>query len=223
LEELGPEQEIVEQVPTTTEEIIVEEQPYHPMEGERVSLARTFGGRSLLREILETALLTAIIFLILNTTTGRFQVRGSSMEPTLFDGQYLLISKVTYWIHPPERGDVIVFHPPNNPSDDYIKRVVGLPGERVEIQGGGVSVNGVQLQEPYIANPGSYSGAWELGEGEYFVLGDNRRNSSDSHTWGVFPGDDIVGKAWLCYWPPEQWSLVTHYTFPGLVEEAEAE
>jgi signal peptidase I len=221
LEELGPEQEIVEQVPTTTEEIIVEEQPYHPMEGERVSLARTFGGRSLLREILETALLTAIIFLVLNTTTGRFQVRGSSMEPTLFDGQYLLISKVTYWIHPPERGDVIVFHPPNNLSDDYIKRVVGLPGEHVEIQGGGVSINGVQLQEPYIANPGSYSGVWDLGEEEYFVLGDNRRNSSDSHTWGVFPGGNIVGKAWLCYWPPEQWSLVTHYTFPDLVEEAE--
>jgi signal peptidase I len=213
LEELGPEQEIVEQVPVATEEIGVEEQPYHPTEGERVSLARAFGGRSLLRETLETALLTAIIFLILNTTTGRFQVRGSSMEQTLFDGQYLLISKVTYWISPPERGDVIVFHPPNNLSDDYIKRIVGLPGERVEIQNGEVSVDGVQLLEPYIANPGSYSGVWEPGEGEYFVLGDNRRNSSDSHTWGVFPGDNIVGKAWLCYWPPEQWGPVAHHTF----------
>ena len=100
----------------------------HPPDGERVSLARAFGGRSLLREALETILLTLIIFLALNTATGRFQVRGSSMEPTLQDGQFLVISKLAYWVHPPERGDIIVFHPPNHLSDDYIKRVVGLPG-----------------------------------------------------------------------------------------------
>ena len=215
MEELESQEAQGEQIP------VVDAGPHHPAESERVSLARAFGGRSVLREILETVLLTVIIFLILNATTGRFQVRGSSMEPALHDGQYLLISKLTYWVHPPERGDVIVFHPPRNPGDDYIKRIVGLPGERVEIQSGRVSVNGVLLEEPYIANSGSYSGAWELGDGEYFVLGDNRRNSSDSHTWGVFPGDNVVGKAWLCYWPPEKWSFVIHYTFPEPVDQGE--
>jgi signal peptidase I len=185
--------------------------------GERVSLAHTFGARSFFREVLETICLTAIIFLALNTTTGRFQVRGSSMEPTLHNGQYLVISKVTYWIHPPERGDVIVFHPPNSLDDDYIKRVIGLPGELVEIRQGALFVDGVQLDESYIINPGVYSGAWQLEGDEYFVLGDNRRNSSDSHTWGVLPKENIVGKAWLGYWPPEEWGVVRHHVFsqPG--------
>jgi len=193
----------------------------HPSDGERISLARAFGGRSLLREVLETILLTIIIFLVLNTATGRFQVRGSSMEPTLHDGQYLVISKLTYWIHPPERGDIIVFHPPDNPAEDYIKRIVGLPGEQVEIQSGQVWVDGILLEEPYIANHSSYSGSWSLGDGEYFVLGDNRSNSSDSHTWGMLPQENIVGKAWLCYWPPEEWGLVAHYTFPEPAEQGD--
>jgi len=213
LEELTQAQD--EQAPVT------DAQAYRSSDGEQVSLARAFGGRSVLREVLETILLTAIIFLMLNTTTGRFQVRGSSMVPTLHNGQYMLISKMIYWIHPPERGDVIVFHPPNSLSDDYIKRVVGLPGEHVEIRDGVVSVDGILLEEPYIANTGSYSGVWDLGEEDYFVLGDNRRNSSDSHTWGVFPRENIVGKAWLCYWPPEKWGSVTHYAFPTPADQGD--
>jgi signal peptidase I len=208
LEELQPEEARREQLPAADPEF------YHSSDSERISLSRAFGGRSFLREILETILLTGIIFLVLNTTTGRFQVRGSSMEPTLEDGQYMVVSKVVYWIHSPERGDVIVFHPPNNPNEDYIKRIIGLPGEQVEIESGTVLAGSVLLEEPYIASPGFYSGVWDLGEGEYFVLGDNRRNSSDSHAWGVFPEKDIVGKAWLCYWPPEKWGLVEHYVFP---------
>lgn len=208
MEELQPEEARREQLPAADPEF------YHSSDSERISLSRAFGGRSFLREILETILLTGIIFLVLNTTTGRFQVRGSSMEPTLEDGQYMVVSKVVYWIHSPERGDVIVFHPPNNPKEDYIKRIIGLPGEQVQIESGTVLADGVLLEEPYIASPGFYSGVWDLGEGEYFVLGDNRRNSSDSHAWGVFPEKDIVGKAWLCYWPPEKWGLVEHYVFP---------
>ncbi len=208
MEELQPTQIQDEQIAAPDAE------QYQPPDDERVSLARTFGGPSMLREILETILLTIIIFVVLNITTGRFQVRGSSMEPTLHDGQYMIISKLIYWIHPPERGDVIVFRPPNGSGDDYIKRVVGLPGEQVEIRDGVVSVGGILMDEPYIANPGFYSGVWELGDGQYFVLGDNRRNSSDSHSWGVFPGENIVGKAWLCYWPPEEWGLTAHHVFP---------
>jgi signal peptidase I len=184
-----------------------------PATRERVSIGRTFGGTSLLREIAETVLLTLMIFLVLNTTTGRFQVRGSSMEPTLHDGQYLIISKLIYWMRSPERGDVIVFEPPGNPDEDYIKRVIGLPGEQVEIRDGIVSINGAPLKEPYIESPAFYSGTWNLGAGEYFVLGDNRRNSSDSHSWGVLPHDNVVGKAWLCYWPPEEWGMVAHESF----------
>jgi len=178
------------------------------------SLSRSFGGKSILREIVETALLTLIVFLILNTLTGRFQVRGSSMEPTLEDGQYLVVSKLTYWLETPERGDIMVFHPPNGQSEDYIKRIVGLPGEQVRIEGGEVLVDGVPLNEPYVVSEGVYSGLWRLGSDEYFVLGDNRSNSSDSHTWGTLPEENIVGKAWLCYWPPEAWGLVAHHAFP---------
>jgi len=187
-----------------------------PAGDQPVSLSRAFGGRSVLREIAETVLLTLIIFLSLNATTGRFQVRGSSMMPTLQDGQYLVISKLIYWIHPPERGDIIVFRPPNNPDEDYIKRIVGLPGEQIEIQNGELWVDNVSFEEPYIVAPSHYSGSWDLEAGEYFVLGDNRSNSSDSHSWGMLPRENIVGKAWLCYWPPEEWGLMAHYTFPEI-------
>lgn len=188
---------------------------FHPTQ-ESISLSEAFGGQSLLRDILETLLLTLIIFLVLNTLTGRFQVRGSSMEPTLHDGQYLVVSKLTYWIHPPERGDVVVFRPPGNRKEDYIKRIIGLPGDKIEIRNGEIQVNGARLEEPYIADATPYAGSWEVEPGKYFVLGDNRRNSSDSHTWGVLPRENIVGKAWFCYWPPEAWGLVEHHTFPEL-------
>lgn len=168
---------------------------------------------------METVLLAVVIFLALNTATGRFQVRGASMLPTLHNGQYLVISKVTYWIHPPERGDVIVFHPPTSPGEDYIKRIVGLPGEQVEIRGGEVRVDGQPLAEPFVTDPGTYSGSWNLADGEYFVLGDNRRNSSDSHTFGVISEATVVGKAWLSYWPPENWRLVAHHLYEELAEE----
>jgi len=206
---------------TQAEHFLTDLEHRHTLDGERVSLTRAFGARSLLREVLETVLLTAIVFLVLNTATGRFQVRGSSMEPTLHDGQYLVISKLIYWIHSPERGDVTVFHPPNNPADDYIKRIVGLPGEQVEIKNGAVWVDGVLLDESYITDAGSYSGEWRLEDGEYFVLGDNRDNSSDSHSWGLLPEGNIVGKAWLCYWPPEEWGLVVHHTFPESADQGD--
>lgn len=108
----------------------------------------------------------------------------------------------------------MVFHPPNGRSDDYIKRIVGLPGEQIRIQGGDVLVDGVHLEEPYVVSQGAYSGSWELGRDQYFVLGDNRGNSSDSHMWGTLPRQNIIGKAWLCYWPPASWGIVDHHAFP---------
>ena len=175
-------------------------------------------GWRLVREMLETIVLTVVIFLVVNTVTGRFRIEGQSMEPNLHDGQYLVINKLSYKFHPPQRGDVVVFHYPKDPSRDFIKRVIGLPGERVEIRAGRVFINGRPLYEPYIASPATYSGSWTLGPGEYFVLGDNRRNSSDSHNGWLLPRDQIVGKAWLSYWPPSHWGLVMHYRFSADVQ-----
>jgi len=194
----------------------------HPLaEDQRISLAHTFGGHSSLRELLETILLAVIVFLVLNAITGRYQVRGPSMTPTLTDGEYMVVGKLSYWFGPPERGDVVVFLPPTNPHEDYVKRIIGLPGETVEIRDGQVWIDGVALEEPYVSSPMQYSGGWTLRTDEYFVLGDNRANSSDSHTWGGLHRDNIVGKAWLTYWPPSKWGLAPHHVFADTATTAE--
>jgi signal peptidase I len=191
--------------------------PTAEQEEEEPSLSRSFGIRSWLQDTLETLLLAVILFLVINTLTGRYQVHGQSMEPSLHDGQYLIASKVTYWLHPPERGDVVVLDPPGGRSDvPYIKRLIGLPSDLIEVRNQRVWVNGVALNEPYINAPPNYDGNWVVGEDQYFVLGDNRNNSSDSHAWGLLPRDHIVGKAVFSYWPPETWGLIPHYTFPEL-------
>ena len=186
-------------------------------EEEAPSLSRSFGIRSWLQDLLETLLLALIIFLVINTLTGRYQVHGQSMEPSLHNGQYLIANKVTYWLHPPERGDVVVLRPPaNEGAIPYIKRVIGLPGDKIEIEEGRVWVNGVILNEPYTGGPPAYRNNWVVVEGYYFVLGDNRNNSSDSHRWGLLPQENIVGKAVFSYWPPEYWGTIPHYEYPEL-------
>lgn len=175
-------------------------------------------------EIIETLLLTFFIFWIVNTATGRFRIEGHSMMPTLKEGEYIIINKLAYYIDEPQRGDVIVLHFPNDRSRDFIKRVIGLPGDHIEITQAvtgdqqerviEVRVNGVVLREPYINAPPNYTGSWIVPEDQYFVLGDNRNNSSDSHTWSFLPRDDIVGKAWVIYWQPRDWGLVPHYSHP---------
>ncbi len=167
---------------------------------------------SLFREVVETILLAAIVFLLVNAATGRFRIDGSSMETTLHDGEYVIINRLVYKLHPPQRGDVIVFL--REQRRDYIKRVLGLPGETIEIRQGQVFINGQAVTEPYLREMGAYSMAPRvIGAGEYFVLGDNRNNSSDSHNWGTVPFSAIDGKAWLVYWPPQSWGLVPHYSY----------
>lgn len=190
-----------------------------PSEGQEVSLGRAFGGRSALRDLFEVIALTLIIFFVVNALTGRFQVLGSSMQPTLHSGQYVIVSKLVYHFREPQRGDVVVFEPPNGAHDDYIKRIIGLPGEHIEVRGGAVWVDGYRLEEPYVSSPMAYSGSWDLGPDEYFVLGDNRADSSDSRAWGPLHRDLLVGKAWLCYWPPQYWGLIRHYRFPELTPQ----
>jgi signal peptidase I len=175
------------------------------------------GVMALLREMLETFLLAIVLFLVVNTITSRYEVQSLSMEPTLHEGEYLIVSKISYWFRQPHRGDIVVLDPPLGRSEiPYIKRVVGLPGEEVEVREGRVWINGTALNEPYISGPLTYSGKWTVGEGEYFVLGDNRNNSSDSHAWGVLPKENILGNAVFRYWPLEKWGTFTRYGYTDL-------
>ncbi|HEX5414606.1 MAG TPA: signal peptidase I, partial [Chloroflexota bacterium] len=173
--------------------------------------------KSAIHDIIETLVLTLVIFVLVQSVVKNFRVEGSSMEPTLHDGEFLLVDKAVYWslgsafaqrvapsgvgeqssgrlflFHPPERGDIIVFRFPEDPSRDFIKRVIGVPGDTVAIRDGEVFVNGHPMQEPYIMAPPQYSMPPErVPAGEYFVLGDNRNNSSDSHVWGLVPYNNI--------------------------------
>jgi signal peptidase I len=174
--------------------------------------------KSALREIVETILITLLIYFLVRTFLfENYRVVGNSMVPTLEDSQYLVVNKLEYRLHEPQRGDIIVFHDPNDAGRKLIKRVIGLPGELVEITHGQVYINDQLLQESYIASPGLHSRlATPIPEGSYFVLGDNRSNSSDSRNWGPLPEADIVGKAWLSYWPPSLWGMVPTAAYAGV-------
>lgn len=167
-----------------------------------------------IREILETLLFTFFIVWFVKSATQNFRIEGSSMLPTLHEGQYLIINKLIYMLDEPERGDIIVLHFPNDRSRDFIKRVIGLPGDTVEIRDQVVRVNGVVLDEPYISAPPSNNNTWIVPANSYFVMGDNRPNSSDSRSWSFLPKSDIVGKAWVVYWPPRDWQTVPHVDYP---------
>jgi signal peptidase I len=168
--------------------------------------------RSVLRELVETVLLTLLIYvLVRHFLFENYMVVGHSMDTTLEDEQYLVVSKLAYRLHDPQRGDIIVFRDPKSSDRKLIKRVIGLPGEVLEIRQGQVFIDQQQLDEPYITNPGRYSvPPTPIPADHYYVLGDNRNNSSDSHNWGTLSSERIVGKAWLSYWPPHVWGLVSH-------------
>ena len=176
------------------------------------SLLRSVGG--LARELIETLALTLVIFLLIRFAVQNFRIEGFSMEPNFHDGQFLIVDKLSYMLHTPERGDVIVFVPPNNTTRDFIKRVIGLPGDQVEVISGRVFVNGVALDEPYPLAPATYSAPTvTVPAEEYFVLGDNRNNSSDSHSWGPVSVKSVIGKAWVSYWPPQVIGFIPTYSY----------
>jgi signal peptidase I len=152
-------------------------------------------------EIVQTLIMAVILYFLIDTVVGRVRVENISMQPTLHEGQFILVNKLAYRLGDFQRGDVIVFHYPRNPEEDYIKRVIGLPGDEVIVENGQVLVNGQVLEEPYIASPPQYSNSWTVPEGQVFVLGDNRNQSSDSHSWGYVPAEFVVGKALVVYWP----------------------
>jgi len=161
-------------------------------------------------DILETLLLSALLFVVINILTARVRVDGFSMLPTLKNNELALVNRLAYRFSKPERGDIIVFHFPINPKEDLIKRVIGLPGEEVVVTDGRVYINGTALEEPYIASAPAYTSKWSIPEGYLFVLGDNRNDSADSHTWGMLPLDNVVGKAVLVYWPITDWMILKH-------------
>jgi len=172
------------------------------------------------REVAITVLIAVAVFALLRLTVQSYTVVMSSMEPNFVEGQCIMVNKVCYRSSGPQRGQVIVFNPPP-PNDQsrypFIKRVIGLPGDTVEIRDGEVLVNGIALQEEYVMAPPNYTmPAVEVRENEYFVLGDNRNNSSDSHSGWMVPRDNIIGRAWFTYWPPSRWGIVKHYTYPDL-------
>ena len=162
----------------------------------------------LVREVIETAVLTLLMFLVIHSAVQNFNVDGHSMEPNLHDKELILVDKWTYLFHAPTRGDVIVFVAPPAPSEDYVKRIIGVPGDVITINNGAPTVDGVALKESYVrpANMGATPGDMAINKmivppNDYFVLGDNRVGSSDSRTWGLLPRKNIIGRAALVYWP----------------------
>jgi signal peptidase I len=197
--------------------------------------ARKPKGGGLAWELLQTVVLTLAIFLGVRSLVQNFRVEGASMEPTLTTGQYLLINKAAYFhvegtpfehllpeqregsadfpFGGPQRGEIVVFRAPTQPDKDFIKRVIGLPGDTILVKNGQVLVNGQPLDEPYIHYPATYTYPFDgqprqVPDENYFVLGDNRPNSSDSHLGWFVPVENLVGKAWVSYWPPQDWGNV---------------
>ncbi len=168
--------------------------------------------KTLIRETLQVILLALVIFFAIHFMIQNFRIDGTSMEPNVHDGQYVIVNKTAYWFgHDPKRGDVVIFQAPDQLQNDRVKRVIGLPGETVEVKPDGtvyitdVDGNLFKLEEPYLdpnRKSGGYSGTWTVPEDEYFVMGDNRKASYDSRAGGPVPRGNIIGKAWLIIWPP---------------------
>jgi signal peptidase I len=164
--------------------------------------------RTLIRETLQVILLALVIFFAIHFMIQNFRIDGTSMEPNVHNGEYVIVNKTAYWFgHNPQRGDVVVFQAPDQPQNDRVKRVIGLPGETVEVRSDGtIYVNGQQLEEPYLPpHHSGTSGTWTVPEDEYFVMGDNRSVSYDSRNGGPVPRSNIIGKAWLIIWPLHDW------------------
>ena len=200
LENLQQEEQAEIQEPVVVEQVA----------GEQVEVEEKINWGRFALDIVETLILALILFFAINAMSARVRVDGFSMRPTLEDGEFVLVSKMSYLFGSTQRGDIIVFHFPMNPEEELIKRVIGLPGDHVSVQNGTVSVNGQMLVEPYIAATPNYSGEWDVADGQFFVLGDNRNNSNDSKDWGLLPAKNVVGKAVLIYWPPPLWDVIQH-------------
>jgi signal peptidase I len=191
-----PEEKNIESTPHTAEEV----QP---------SVTRSKKRQNFWIEFFKLTLISLIIVIPLRLYVAQpFIVDGASMDPTFRNGQYLIVDELTYHFKSPERGSVLIFKYPRDEKKYFIKRVIGLPGETVSINEGVVTIfndkhpGGLTLDEPYIMFPKNDTLEQVLGQGEYFVLGDNRRGSADSRVWGAVPEGNIVGRPMLRFYPP---------------------
>ncbi len=184
--------------------------------------------RLLLRDLI-FALMFAMLVVVF--VVQPVKVEGTSMLPRLHDGERIFVNKLIYYGLPKlTRGDIVVFWPPHDPTKSYIKRIIGLPGETVEVREGRIRINGRELEEPYLDPQLNLSHMNQqpvvVKEHYYFVMGDNRDNSSDSRFWGLVPEKYIYGKALFRYWPPASASLISHETdynsVPASAERPEA-
>ena len=173
------------------------------------------------RELIETIILIGLFYTLVNLASVRFFIEGPSMQPNFWADQFLIVSRVNYLLGDPQRGDIVVFDAPGDdgiPNEPLlIKRLIGLPGENVELREGLVYVNGTPLDEPYIKEPCTRAcndRSWQLAANEYFFMGDNRNNSNDSRAFGPVTKNRIIGEAVIRYWPPKDWGIVTRYRFP---------
>ena len=165
------------------------------------------------RDIVEIVALALLIFFVVQLAVQNYHVEGISMVPSLTDNEYVFVNKLAYLVHQPERGDVIVFHWPLDTSKDFIKRVIGLPGDTITTDSTTVRVNGVLLNEPYISQASNPVGkVWTVPANEYFVMGDNRPASDDSRDWGYVPMSYIIGKAVMVDWPLGSWESINTYS-----------
>lgn len=206
------------------------------------------------REVAETLVLAGVIYLVVQLIVPPYAVDGASMSPNLSDGERLLVNRSVYahfdanrWLnmlpgvdragedvvypfHSPERGEIVVFHPPVGRGEPYIKRVIGLPGDRIEFAAGQVFVNERPLVESYIEGAVTFCGDGPycrlvVPPGTVYVLGDNRRNSSDSRVFGPVSTDAVVGKAWIANWPPTEIGFIPDADYdpsvdaPGAVDD----
>lgn len=168
------------------------------------------GGTSAFRillEVVQTLALAIVLYFLIDFVVARVRVENISMLPTLQPGEFVLVNKMAYKLGEFQRGDIVVFH--YSEQEDYIKRVIGIPGDIIEIDSGQVRVNGQILDEPYISAAPQYLGAWEVPVDSLFVLGDNRNQSSDSHRWGFVSEQSVVGEALVVYWPLSEVKLLS--------------
>jgi len=223
--------------PDSTEPTPVNSAEPKPAVQPKVAPTAAASGLALVWEVAQVVILALLMVMVIRNFGQNYRIDGISMEPNFHNGQFLIVNRFAYcpgihleipivnvklwektWcVRQPRRGDVVIFEYPRDISRDFIKRVVGLPGETVEIVGGQVYIDGQLMPEPFGPNPGSYDAPpITVGPDEVYVMGDNRNNSSDSHIWGTLPQKLILGKALASYWPPQLWSVVPRYDLTDL-------
>jgi signal peptidase I len=201
---MDPMEQEIKNYPPEADPMIEAVEPAEALESKQKSSFYRF-----LVDVLETLVLSVLLFLAINAISARIRVDGSSMEPSLHSGEFVIVNRLAYRFGAPEHGDVVVFHFPGDLEQEYIKRIIGLPGDQVSVRNGQVYINQQAIYEPYIAASPRYEGNWSVPEGHVFVLGDNRNNSSDSHSFGPVPQGNVIGEAFFVYWPPPDWGVIS--------------